>query len=358
MPARQTQEMFIERAKQIHGEKYDYSLVQYVNAVSKVKILCKKHGIFEQGPDSHTNKKAGCPKCTGKLTNQEFVELAKNKYGDIYDYSKTDYDGKHKKIIIICPVHGEFKQTPNNHLYNKVGCSKCGGTAKLDSDIFIEKAKNIHGNKYDYSLVEYVNNKINVKIVCSEHGIFEQPPGRHLIGSGCIKCSGRYSYTSKEFIEKSQLIHDYKYNYSLVDYKKSNIKVKIICPDHGVFKQNPGTHLYGVGCPICCESKGEKQVAQYLSTEGFIFEREKTFQNCKNERVLSFDFYLIGKNILIEYDGIQHFEPLKHYGGKEYLLYIQKNDEIKNKYCNENNIKLIRIRYDENVEEALKKCLL
>lgn len=183
-----------------------------------------------------------------------FIEKAKKVHGDKYDYSKVEYKTNKDKVCIICPEHGEFWQTPHNHLQNH-GCPKCAGK-NITTEEFIERAKAVHNNKYDYSLVEYVNSVTDVKIICPTHGVFEQKAGVHLQGHGCLKCgfeSGREKnkFCTEEFIRKSKEIHGDKYDYSLVEYVNSATKVKIICPIHGVFEQRAEGHLGGYGCKQC-----------------------------------------------------------------------------------------------------------
>ena len=190
MPKKFTTEEFIQRARKVHGDKYDYSKVEYVNNRTKVCIICPEHGEFWQTPDSHMlgNK---CSKCSGskKLTTEEFIEKAKQIHGNKYDYSKVEYKGNKIKVCIICPEHGEFWQMPINHCSknNHNGCPICAKTIvanklRKNNSYFIEKAKQIHGDKYDYSKVEYVNNRTKVCIICPEHGEFWQTPDNHLKG--------------------------------------------------------------------------------------------------------------------------------------------------------------------------------
>jgi hypothetical protein len=183
--------IFIEKARLKHGDKYDYSLIEYANKISKVKIICSEHGIFEQRPDSHLSG-CGCQKCSGiyKPSTEEFVIKAKEIHGNKYDYSLVDYKKSNDKITIICPTHGNFETTPNNHLNGK-DCPNCKGNLaiKLDTNEFIKKAKEIHANKYDYSLVDYKNFKSKVKINCDKHGVFEQTPFNHITNKhGCQIC--------------------------------------------------------------------------------------------------------------------------------------------------------------------------
>jgi len=185
-----------------------------------------------------------------RLTTEEFIEKTKAIHGDKYDYSLVDYKNNKIRVKIVCPEHGPFEQSPNNHLQGK-GCPGCSGNIKLTTEKFIKKAKAVHGNKYDYSLVEYKNAKTKVKIVCRVHGSFKQTPHGHLKGYGCPECGGSKRLTTEKFIKKAKAVHGNKYDYSLVEYKNTYTKVKIICPIHGIFEQTPGSHLNGCGCPKC-----------------------------------------------------------------------------------------------------------
>ena len=265
-----TTENFIEKAKKIHGNKYDYSKVKYVNNRTKVCIICPKHGEFWQQPGSHL-KGVGCKKCFDEkrlelnvLTTEEFVKKAISIHGKTYDYSKTIYTGRHKKVIITCRKHGDFIQTPHSHLTGH-GCPKCGyessrNKQKTAKELFIEKARKIHGNKYDYSKVDYINNSTKVCIICPEHGEFWQRPNNHLNECGCPECGKNIirekSRKNKEyFIKKAKQIHGDKYDYSKVEYHKAIERVCIICPEHGEFWQTPSNHLSGHECPICAQEK-------------------------------------------------------------------------------------------------------
>ena len=354
-----TTEIFIQEAQDIHGDKYDYSLVEYKKSNIKIKIICKKHRIlFEQIPSSHLIGNGGCQKCKGELlhknnikTKEQFIKEAKDIHGDKYDYSLVEYNGAHKKIKIICKIHGVFQQKPSNHTNLKQCCPKCvNNNIKSTTEIFISKAKKVHGDKYDYSLVEFKNNKTNVKIIC-DGKIYEKSPKSHLKG---IKFK---SITNAEFIEKSNKIHNYKYDYSLVEFDNTKDMIKIICPIHGIFEQRLSSH-YECGCPICSESKGEQQIRCFLNNNDIKYITQHKFKNCVNKRSLIFDFYLPEQNICIEYDGIQHFEYIEYFGGDERLLNIKENDKIKNKYCKNNDIRLIRIKYDKNVNEILNNLLI
>ena len=163
----------------------------------------------------------------------------------------VNYVNAKTKIKIICKEHGVFEQEPSSHLSGS-GCPICFGTHKKSTKIFIEDSIKIHGITYDYSLVEYVNAKTKIKIICKEHGIFEQLPNSHLFGKGCSICGKTQKLSKEIFIEKANEIHTYKYDYSLVNYLNTNKKVKIICPTHGVFEQLPNNHINKkCECPKC-----------------------------------------------------------------------------------------------------------
>ncbi len=243
---------FINRAKKVHDDKYDYSKVSHTNRNDKVTITCPIHGDFKQISNSHLQGQ-GCPKCGGseKLTTEEFIKKAIIVHGDKYNYSNTNYINSQTKLLITCKQHGDFEQIPHNYLKG-YGCPHCSkGLVKSNITNFLKFAKELHGDKYDYSLVKKINSKTKVKIICPEHGEFLLAPYSHLNGYGCLKCSGINRWTNKSFIEKAKELHGDKYDYSLVKYKNIDTKVKLICPEHGMFEQTPYHHMKKSGCPIC-----------------------------------------------------------------------------------------------------------
>ena len=294
--------------------------------------------------------------CMGTfLSTGEFIKRAEKVHGNKYDYSLVNYINSKEKIKIICQKHGEFEQRPNDHLQKK-GCIECAGTKKKNNEEFTYKAKKIHGNKYDYSLVEYKRMNIKVKIICQKHGKFEQIPESHLSGFGCSKCSRVKKITNDEFIKRAKDIHN-QYDYSLVDYKNMHTKVIIICKKHGEFKQTPHNHLKLAGCPKCNKSKGEKIISWFLDKKNINYKEQKTFEGCKNKSLLPFDFYLKNENVCIEFQGIQHFEANEHMGGEIGLKNRKINDDIKKQFCKKNNIKLIEIKYSDEIIVKLKESL-
>ena len=213
------------------------------------------------------------------------------------------------------------------------------------NDDIIKRFKNTHKNTYDYSKVNYISLDKKVTIICPVHGEFEQQPGNHINGNGCRKCQYD-NIRLPTFSEKASIVHSNKYDYSLVDYINSATKVKIICPIHGEFEQTPNSHLRGKGCSKCKFSKGEKSIEQSLISLKINYEPQKTFIGCNGiKNKLPFDFYLIDYNICIEYHGAQHYEEVKGWGGKEKFDLITTRDNIKKKFCKDNNIPLVEIHY-------------
>lgn len=254
-----TNRTFIEKANQKHNDEFDYSLVDYKNSKTKIKIICKEHGIFEQTPNNHLSGQK-CPYCNGnvKLNTEKFIEKSLKVHNNYYDYSLVEYKNNKIKVLIICREHGQFEQTPNNHLLGQ-GCPKCDFSAKLNTNDFIERCKKIHNDKYDYSLVDYKNSNTMVSIICREHGEFKQFARNHLAGYGCKVCAGNKKLTNEEFIEKSNIVHNFRYDYSKTLYKRSLDKVIIICREHGEFEQTPNKHLNGRGCAICGMKYGKME---------------------------------------------------------------------------------------------------
>ncbi|MCK9415950.1 DUF723 domain-containing protein [Candidatus Dojkabacteria bacterium] len=299
-----------------------------------------------------------------KIKLEEFILDCKNKHNNKYDYSLVNYKNSKEKIKIICPIHGIFEQLAYDHK-NGRGCPKCAiekNTKRNSLNDIIDKAILLHKNKYSYeNIFEYKNMHDRIKINCKEHGVFECSWHYHINKKrGCPKCAIEKRRDTKEkFIIKSNLIHNNKYDYSLVDYKNSKTKVKIICPVHGIFKQCPQDHINSAqGCPKCVESKGERKIRNFLDNKNIKYEYQKTFKDCKYIKILFFDFYLKDYNICIEYDGVQHYNIIEYWGGLIGLFQRQIRDNIKTEYCKNNNIKLVRIMYSDNILERLEKLKL
>jgi len=343
-----TQE-FIEKAKLVHGDKYDYSLVEYINSGKKVKIIFNGI-IYYQKPEAHLIGK--CPeKINRRFDTQTFIEKSKLIHGDKYDYSLVNYINNSTKVII--KLNGKkYEQSPQKHLIGK--CPE-KTNRRLDTQTFIEKSKLIHGDKYDYSMSEYKRIDEKIKIVYNNE-VYEMTPYEHIKGYRPEKCHVK---TTEDFIRKSKLIHGDKYDYSKVNYINPDTKV-IILFNNKEFLQTPELHLRGNN-PIgtILYSKGEERIKSILNKYSICFEKEFFFEECKFLKKLPFDFYLKEYNLLIEFDGEQHFYPIEYFGGIDNYNKTVRNDMIKNKFANINNIQLLRIPYTEynNIENIITHYL-
>lgn len=347
-----TTDTFIAKAISVHGDKYDYKLVNYINSNTKVTIICNKCGnIFKQEPNHHLCG-SGCPVEGGslKLTTNTFIKKAQAVHKNNYDYSLVQYINAKTKVKIICNMCGHiFEQSPSMHLSGR-GCPVEGGSLKLDTDTFIKKACAVHGQAYDYSIVDYVNINTKVQIICNTCGnIFKQRPNAHLSGQGCPIENGNLVLTDKIFIQRAKTVHGNIYDYTHVVYTNIDTKVNIGCTIcQKLFEQTPANHLNGHGCPYHQKSKGEQLLFNWLILHNIKFEQQYTFEDCRGVRKkLKFDFAILDEQLkLIEYQGRQHYTSVEYFASKNYgLAYIQKNDQIKRDYCKQNNIPLLEIPY-------------
>lgn len=338
-----TKEEFIKKAQLIHGNRYDYSKVDYVTNHEKVCIICPEHGEFWQRPSGHLRGRA-CPYCSKRrLTTELFIKKSKEKHGEKYDYSKSEYCGDKKKVCIICPEHGEFWQDPHSHM-SGCGCPLCSKTKKPTTSEFIEQAKLIHGDKYDYSKVNYINNITKVSIICPEHGEFSQTPREHLSGCGCQTCglinrSRVRSLNLNEFIAKAKETHGDTYDYTKTTYSTAKQKVLITCKKHGDFYQEAWSHLSGCGCPQCSSqfSKKENEIYQYVKS--LLPDVEIIKNDKKTIWPYELDIYIPNKQIAIEFNGLLwHSEK---FNKNKYYHYT------KMQMCERFGIQLIQIFEDE-----------
>lgn len=254
---------FIEKAAAVHGNKYNYELVEHRGARVKVSILCKKHGEFQQRMDSHLSG-AGCKKCVADMirtettsTTEEYIDKLKAIYQDRLLFDKTIFVRSKANVTVTCPEHGDITGTAHLLLMGH-GCKVCNrNKRKLPLSTFILKSNAVHFNKYDYSCTQdFERNSDKVDIGCPIHGAFTQDVQSHLSGSGCPKCGYESTVAPKriktdEFIKRASETHKGKYDYSLVELNGASNRVQIICPTHGVFDQVASTHLSGRGCRFC-----------------------------------------------------------------------------------------------------------
>jgi predicted nucleic acid-binding Zn-ribbon protein len=299
MPKKLTQAEFVAKAQIIHGpHTYDYSKVVYEKAIGKVAILCLAHGAFMQTPNKHLQNR-GCPECGHKSralakshSAASFFRKARAVHSDTYDYTTALYtpgsEGRKATIKIECPLHGYFEQGSSNHLAGN-GCPDCksdkvnGSRIRRSKEEFEQKARAVHGAKYDYSQLDYKKAHSPALIICPEHGPFSQAPNSHLNGSGCPSCGIQLiieskTYSKEQFVQKAISKHGQKYDYTVSEYLGSHTKIAIRCVVHGIFTQNPSSHLVGSGCPDCglalirshwvLQAKGRPATLYFLQISG------------------------------------------------------------------------------------------
>lgn len=392
MTKRKTQEEFLNDCEKVHGVKYDYSETEYIKSNEKVCIICHnkdengiEHGIFWMTPNAHLSGH-GCKKChilkikeKTKKGETGFLKKCELLHGNKYDYKNVDFINYETKVCIICHEkdefgneHGEFWQKPSDHTKKKkpCGCPKCAKNTMFTNKQFILKCIKEHGNKYDYINTKYYGIDNKVSVICHrkdengvEHGLFRQTAYHHLNGHGCPKCANEntkrvLTQSKKEFLVNSLKAHGKKYDYSKSEYKNSKVRLCVICPEHGEFWVTPNDHINKKsGCPVCKESKIEKKVRILLNDRNIDYFYVKTFDWLKYKKKLTLDFYLPEYNIAIECQGEQHFKPHLYFGGDDNFKLIQHRDKIKKQLCEEHNLPLFYINYDHNIEEKLIEIL-
>ena len=353
---------FFSKAKEVHGDKYDYSKVNYVKSSEKVCIICPEHGEFWQTPNSHLSG-VGCPKCGVKqrasntcMTFKDFIKKANEKHGDKYDYSEVEYVNSKTKIKVICHEkdengieHGPFYVEPSLHLHRGDGCPKCAGRNKYkDKEYLLNSLNKVYKNdNYTFDKVIYRGYKEKITITCTEHGDFNITLNHAMRGQGCPKCRYVKSANSKrrsvkEVIDEAQKVHGDKYDYSLItEYKNDRIKYPIKCKTCGnIFYQPFNNHIQGgQGCPFCFtqSSKKETEVFDYVKSlvgEENIIKRDREILNGRE-----LDIYIPSKKIAIEFNGVlwhnEKFNSDKNY-------HLKKTEDCLNK-----GVRLIHIFEDE-----------
>ena len=408
----------IEKFKELYGDKYDYSKIGNITSTSdKITIVCPKHGEFVKTVNNHLHGQ-GCPKCKieERIKNgqKEFERMGNKIHNGKYNYNKSTYKGYNEKVCIICPIHGEFWQTPSLHISQKCGCPKCANKNKELNEV-IEKCIEIHGDKYDYSLIEspilskkqkikckncgrifeidlgshihnkrgckfcshrsyvyttdefkeraykvhgdkydlskvvYKNKNEKITVGCSIHGDFLITPEHLLRGQGCPKCGKLFKLTNEVFKERSDKIHHNKYDYSKSECKGVDDKVCIICPIHGEFWQTPHSHMSGVGCPKCHEEHNINEMLLFDILKKYYGEEVICQYKTDWLKGQSIDIYIPSKKVGIEYQGIQHFKPVKYFGGNKKYEYTVKKDKEKFEKCKNNGVKLFYFSKEKKI---------
>jgi hypothetical protein len=360
-----TLDKFIEECREVHGDTYDYSKVDYINNSTYITIICKKHGEYTQSPSDHLRGR-GCSHCgveksgAPKKTQEQFVKDAIAKHGAKYDYSKAKYEGAHEKVLIVCnDCKSEFYQEPSEHTERACGCPICASKIinidkRLTKEQFLNFSNIMHDSKYDYSLIKFENTKSEVEIICPTHGIFIQSARHHIYrNNGCPKCGRLKSdlarrLTTEQFIERAKQIHGDKYDYSKSVYKIGSEPLIIICNKHDMFLQTPSHHLMGSGCKKCYNnvSRGSIEWLTFLSLQLDI-----DIQHAENEGEYSIDYsfykadgYCEELNTIFEYNGCYWHGCADCYPEPdEELLKRRKKTEEKRQHCIKSGFKLIEI---------------
>ena len=364
---KKTHEEFIKELEEVNSDIE--ILGQYINSKTKIKVKCKNDRHIWEVTPNHLLRGIGCPKCGGKIkrTHEEFIKELEETNSNIeilgtYKNSKT-------KIKCRCKIDGHiWEATPNNLLNKNSNCPICGIKSRTKKhtkthEDFIKELEKINS---DIEVLEqYKGSHIKIKVKCKNDGhIWEVVPHSLLKEHNCPICgiksrTEKQTKTHEEFIKELEKINsDIEV---LGQYVNAMTKIKVKCKiDRNIWEVTPSSLLSGTGCPKCNSSKGEKRISKYLNSIDLKYIPQHTFKDCKYERVLPFDFYIPSLNMAIEFDGEQHFRPVEYFGGEEYFKVTQLRDSIKTKYCEKNNIKLIRIPYwdFDNIEEILKNSLI
>ncbi len=292
------------------------------------------------------------------LGKEKFIERAVLIHNKKYNYSLVNYVNNYTKIQIICNIHGLFQQRPDHHLDGH-GCAKCGDCAKLSLLEFTDKANKIHNHIYDYSSTNYINAKTKIKIICKIHGAFWQTPHGHLLGKGCLECGIiKRSDNLLIFLTKAKAIHKDKYDYSLTEYIHNRFKIKIICKIHGTFQQTPNSHLRGNGCSLC-SFKNETIINDFLIQNNINYVKQYPIISNGVKRI---DFYIKDYNLFIEYNGNQHYYPVRFNNislelAQRKFEKQQIRDQLVRQYCLLNKINLLEIDGRKYYGKTLSKYL-
>lgn len=358
---KQTLEEFILKFKtKFPNKKYDFSNSMYINTHTKMKVKCEYGHSFEIRPCDLLNG-YGCPVCGGtkKMTKEEFIENAKIVHNNYFSYEHCNFINVNSKVIVTCPVHGDFEVKASNHL-NGANCKICSkenivhkitlrpkrnaSTKKLTTEIFKEKLKKMWGDRYVCPEdEEYINNKTPMNILCKEHGIFTITPNHILSGRGCPICGRNKKKTTQQIIEEIKNAQPYSdYDYDEVVYKGIHRHIKLKCNKCGtIFYNSPSNLIKNKnGCPGCNASQMEIEMKDFLSKNNINYETEKTFEWLKNQGNMFLDFYLPDFNVTIECQGIQHFKDVNFGNSVSLVKETQMRDRIKKELCEKHNIKV------------------
>lgn len=371
-----TKEEFIKRSKEKYNDKYRFYHMEYIGYQYDVWIDCQDHGLYKVKPSKHIGRNQECPCCIKEKLRLKCEQKVLEKCNSVpnCDTSRVRYIDSSSKIILGCFVFDE-KENKIHGKYEKLpyevddGCPTCnlilrGIEHAVSKEEFIRRSKEKHGNLYNYDNIKYTKiSEYVYDIWCYEHnGYFNTLAHNHRLYK-CNVCYGTETRTTQQFIDEANAIHNYRYDYSNTVYVANNEYLFIDCYVHGQYKRLPTQHINAeLGCPDCIReesdsiSSGEKEIIDILGYHGIQYITQKSFDDCKHINKLQYDFYLPEYNLCIEYDGQQHFIPIDGWGGEEGFKKQKIRDNIKEQYCNDNNINLLRIPYYEcNPEEMIEE---
>ena len=317
---------FVKKSNKIHKNKYSYVKSVFKTISTPLIIICLEcNQEFTMSPTDHNVNIKGCPNCKTdgkkKEAYEQFLKDAKGEYGDAYSYEKSNFVNKTTPITIIHVVcEAEFSVSPNDHINLKRGCPQC----KIEDKI------------------QAAHEKQSTKVKAEKESTSE------IVYNG--------TYDIQFFISDAKEIHRGKYSYEKSIILNLNTKILIICNEClKEFWQRPDIHLKGSGCSYCVCSQGEKSIYDFLDKIGFTFKFQHKFEDCKDKNKLPFDFYIPDYDLLIEYNGQQHYEPIERFGGEEAFKSQKRRDKIKYDYCISKKYDLLEIKYDENPIDKLKE---
>ena len=334
---------------------------QYINNSTKIAHRCRLCGYEWNAMPRDVLRGIGCPECAKLKRAKSRTKTHEQYVAEVAIINKNIevvgmYVNSNKKIEVGCKLCGHKWFTRAVDILSGCGCPKCACKARTKThEQYISELATI--NQYVVAIEEYINCYTKIKHLCLKCGHeWSVKPHDLLSGNHCPQCSMRRKSHNQYVSELAIKNPDIEV---VGEYINANTNIIHRCTSCGYeWMARPSHLLHGLGCPSCQETSGEQRIRQWLDGNCVKYEFQKRFADCKNERILPFDFYLSDYNCCIEYDGAQHFKEIDHWGGKEYLSRRQHNDQIKNDYCNKNNIRLIRIRYDEDVYDVLNNMLM
>lgn len=363
---------FIEEADRVHNSRYTYSKDSYFGTNKPVIVSCPDHGDFSIYGSNHL-KGQGCRDCLiaqggkrRKYSKDEFVKKLKDVYGEELTLTETDYD--HRQPEVRCKIHGVFSKPTGALIERKQGCKECSyASRRVSAKDFFERAQARHGSRWSYDLDSYKGLRQPITVICSEHGRFTVTALTHLntLG-GCKHCTRKEQPRGRsysEFVEVANEVHDSKYSYLENEWDQTSDRVTVVCKSHGSFTQRKSKHIHGNGCPACGRylSYGVQKIASYLKSKDIRFELEKTFGlKGAGGGSLRFDFYLPDLHAVIEYDGLQHAQPVRFNSRSDpdrEFRRTQENDQIKNEWANTNSVPLLRVSHRQDPIELTQNFI-